>query len=58
MTTVCWMLKPETIIKNNFLFDDKVIGLSVPKNRAVDIDDKYDFQYALLLKKRAFFNLK
>jgi CMP-N-acetylneuraminic acid synthetase len=52
MTTVCWMLKPETIIKNNFLFDDKVVGFLVPKNRAVDIDDKYDFQYALLLKKK------
>ena len=51
MTTVAWMLKPETILKNNFLFDDKVVGYLVPKNRAVDIDDKYDFEYALLLKK-------
>ena len=52
MTTVCWMLRPETILKNNFLFDDKVVGFVVPKNRAVDIDDKYDFNYALLLKKK------
>tara|TARA_A100001011_G_C14287625_1_gene834586 strand:- start:257 stop:943 length:687 start_codon:yes stop_codon:yes gene_type:complete len=52
MTTVCWMLKPETIIKNNFLFDDKVVGFLVPKNRSIDIDDEYDFKYALLLKKK------
>ena len=56
MTTVSWMLKSETIIKNNFLFDDKVVGFLVPKNRAVDIDDKYDFQYALLLKKKKLMN--
>ena len=55
MTTICCILKPEIIIKNNFLFDDKVIGFTVPKNRSVDIDDKYDFQYALLLKKKRFF---
>jgi len=54
MTTVAWMLKPETILKDNFLFDDKVVGFLVPKNRAVDIDDKYDFEYALLLKKKKF----
>ena len=55
MTTICFILKPEIIIKNNFLFDDKVVGFSVPKNRSVDIDDKYDFHYALLLKKKRFF---
>ena len=55
MTTICSVLKPEIIIKNNFLFDDKVIGFCVPKNRSVDIDDKYDFQYALFLKKKGFF---
>ena len=55
MTTICCILKPEIIIKNNFLFDDKVIGFTVPKNRSVDIDDKYDFQYALFLKKKKIF---
>ena len=56
MTTVAWMLRPETIKKNNFIFDDKVVGFLVPKNRAVDIDDKYDFEYALLLKRKKLVN--
>ena len=40
----------------NFIFDDKVVGFLVPKNRAVDIDDKYDFEYALLLKRKKLVN--
>ena len=51
MTTICFVISPETIRKSSYLFDRKVFGLEVPKERSVDIDDIHDFNYAQFLKK-------
>lgn len=51
VTTVCFILKPSTIFKNNFLYDSKVYGVKVPKNTSIDIDDIHDFKFAEFLKK-------
>lgn len=46
ITTVVYAAKPEFVLENNALFDGKVTSIFVPKERAVDIDDIYDFMLA------------
>lgn len=51
MTTVAYVSRPEYILNNQGLFDGKVKSVIVPKERAVDIDDQYDFMMAETLYK-------
>ena len=51
VTTVCFVLKPSIIFKNNYLYDDRVYGVKVPKKISIDIDDIIDFRFAEYLKK-------
>ena len=46
ITTVVYVANVEFIMKNNNLFDGSVTSIEVPKYRAVDIDDVYDFNFA------------
>ena len=46
ITTVVYVANVEFIMKNNNLFDGDVTSIEVPKHRAVDIDDMYDFNFA------------
>lgn len=46
ITTLVYITKPAFISHNNGLFDGKVTSIEVPKERAVDIDDIYDFYLA------------
>jgi len=46
ITTVVYVANVEFILKNNNLFDGMVTSIEVPKHRAVDIDDIYDFNFA------------
>ena len=46
ITTVVYVASVEFIMKNNNLFDGNVTSIEVPKHRAVDIDDMYDFNFA------------
>ena len=46
ITTVVYVANVEFIMKNNNLFDGVVTSIEVPKHRAVDIDDMYDFNFA------------
>jgi len=46
ITTVVYVANTEFIMKNNSLFDGTVTSIEVPKHRAVDIDDIYDFNFA------------
>ena len=51
LTTVCYVFKPN-YIKNNFnLFSGKVGYVHIPKQRAVDIDDIWDYRMAISLNK-------
>ena len=52
VTTICFILKPSTIFKSNYLYDDKVYGVKVPKKISVDIDDLIDFKFAEYLKNK------
>ena len=44
ITTVVYVATPMFIQNNDNLFSGKVTNVIVPKERAVDIDDIYDFQ--------------
>lgn len=46
ITTVVYVARPEYVKRANSLFDGKVVGVKVPKVRAVDIDDIHDFRFA------------
>ena len=51
LTTVCYVFKPDYIKSNLNLFSGKVGYVHVPKQRAVDIDDKWDYRIAISLNK-------
>lgn len=56
ITTVVYAARVNYILENNALFTGKVTSVVVPKQRAVDIDDIYDFLFAesLLINGAAF----
>jgi N,N'-diacetyl-8-epilegionaminate cytidylyltransferase len=46
MTTVVYVLRSEFIMNKSNLFEGRVVSIEVPKVRAIDIDDIYDFLLA------------
>lgn len=46
ITTVVYATTPEFVLNSYGLFSGKVASIEVPKARAVDIDDIYDFRLA------------
>lgn len=46
MTTVAYVLRPDFIFSSPSLFSGRVKSIVIPKERAVDIDDLWDFKYA------------
>ena len=46
ITTVVYATRPDFVLSNDSLFSGKVTSIEVPKERAVDIDDIYDFMLA------------
>ena len=46
ITTVVYATTPQFVLNNYGLFSGKVASIEVPKARAVDIDDIYDFRLA------------
>lgn len=53
ISTVAYVAKPDYIKSQSSLFAGRVLGVSVPKKRAVDIDDIWDFHFAEALLKGA-----
>jgi N-acylneuraminate cytidylyltransferase len=51
LTTVCFVGKPSTILTKNSIFEGKVAGVEIPRERAIDIDTELDFQIAEFLFK-------
>ena len=52
VATLAYVTSPKYILKADKMFSGNVDIHEVPKIRAVDIDNKIDFQYAEYLKKR------
>lgn len=51
MTTVCYVARPDYVMKKNSIFEGKVSAVSIPVERAIDIDTLFDFQIAESLLK-------
>tara|TARA_B100000519_G_C14255674_1_gene444883 strand:+ start:3551 stop:4252 length:702 start_codon:yes stop_codon:yes gene_type:complete len=49
LTTVAYVTTPKFIFNNNGVFDGRVKGVEVPKERSLDIDTEYDFKLAELI---------
>ena len=49
ITTVCYIAKPKYILETNSLLSGKVAVISVPAERAIDIDTELDFKFAEFL---------
>jgi CMP-N-acetylneuraminic acid synthetase len=49
ITTVAYATRPDFVMSSNRLFDGRVRAVMVPKERAVDIDDEFDFKVAQAL---------
>lgn len=53
LTTVCYVFKPNYILKKNKnLFSGKTGYVEIPKNRSIDIDDREDYEIAKFLSKK------
>lgn len=49
ITTVAYVARPDFILRHTQLFEGRVRPVIVPKERAVDIDDGYDFKLAQVI---------
>ena len=54
LTTVAYVLNPEFILNNNSIWNGNVKGILVPKERAIDIDNEFDFRIAEMLLEDKF----
>ncbi len=52
LTTVCYVFKPNYILKSKNVLSGKVGYLIIPKERAIDIDDKFDYKLAKMISKK------
>tara|TARA_B100001013_G_C24485850_1_gene393140 strand:+ start:30 stop:719 length:690 start_codon:yes stop_codon:yes gene_type:complete len=52
LTTVAYVTRPEYILSSDSLFEGRVKAVNIPRERAVDIDNKMDFMIAETLLKR------
>ena len=53
MCTVAYVAKPSYILKEKNLFTGKIMGIEIPKERSIDIDDMLDFKFAEYIYKNS-----
>ena len=49
ISTVAYVAKPEFILKSSYIFDGNIRAVSIPNERAIDIDNNIDFALAELI---------
>lgn len=52
VTTVAYAARSEFVMQANHLFEGKVCAVTVPPERALDIDTEFDFTVAEMLLER------
>ena len=52
LANVCYVFKPNYILKTKDFLSGKVGFIEIPKERAIDIDDKIDYKVVSLLSKK------
>lgn len=53
ITTVVYVSTPQFILENYGVFSGKTTSIEIPKSRAVDIDDIYDFKMAEIIMRES-----
>jgi len=46
LTTVAYVTSPDNILKNSSIFSGRLKAIEIPRERALDIDNEYDFEIA------------
>ena len=49
MTTVAYVSRPEFILRSSSIWDGTVAAVEIPRQRALDIDDEFDYKVARFL---------
>jgi CMP-N-acetylneuraminic acid synthetase len=49
MTTVAYVARPEFILKSSSIWDGSVVGVEIPRERSIDVDNKLDYAFARFL---------
>lgn len=49
---MCYVFKPNYILKAKNVLSGNVNFVEIPKERAIDIDDKFDYKVASIISKR------
>ena len=52
LANVCYVFKPRYMLKTKDFLSGKVGFIEIPKERAIDIDDKIDYKVASTLSKK------
>jgi len=52
VTTVCYVVRTSFVMSHDFLFQGRVKGVIVPKERSIDIDTLFDFEVAEAILKK------
>ena len=52
MSTICYVIKPNYILKAKSIFEGKVTVAKFDKKSSIDIDDNYDLNLAKILFKK------
>ena len=53
IATVAYVSRPDFILRKSSIWDGNVVGVEVPKERSIDIDDSFDFSIARFLMERS-----
>ena len=46
ITTVCYVMNPDFLLNNNYMFDGKIKLNHIPKENSIDIDNMIDLEWA------------
>lgn len=52
LTTVAYVSRPDFVLRASSIWDGRVVGVEIPRERAIDIDDVIDFEVATMLASR------
>lgn len=53
LATVAYVSRPDFILHKSSMWDGNVVGIEIPKERSIDIDDGFDFSIASFLMERS-----
>ena len=52
LTTVCYVFKPDFVMKTNDMFSGKIGFVKIPRQRTIDVDDEFDYKIVNFLSSK------